>query len=242
MLRERHGEFGEKPAHTALPPVPRRRPVSAQPPVFFGQILVEEGVLDSRQLRELIDRPRSYPEDARPPIGFLALEAGYLDEPRLLSMLDVHGRRLHLGELLVMRRLLSLEGLARAMREKHDGELLGETLLRLRLIDPTALAEGLAEQCGVASVPIFRIPVDPALARFINAPYAVAHGIVPVALRGTSLVVAVWSPHSLELAEEVGRSGGVRIIPVLTTRAEVEDRIREIYTPSRSEEPESRAA
>lgn len=220
----------------------RRRPTPVPPPIRFEQILLEEGAITPEQLRDLILRQQTVPKDKRLPLGLMALEAGLIDEPRLLALLDIHGRRLYLGELLVLRRLLRPEGLAAALRQQREDEFLGETLLRLSLIEPTALAEGMAEQCGVASVPIFRIPPDPRLARYINGPYAVRHGIVPVALRGQCLVVAFWSPQSLELVGDVERAGGIEIIPVLTTREEIENRIRAIYLGLPAAEPEARAA
>jgi hypothetical protein len=191
----------------------RRRSTS-----FFGQILVEEGIFRRDDLRNLVRSQREVAPDELLSVGQLAVRHGYMTEARLLSLLDQHGFRLHVGELLVVRQLLRPADLCRAMRERRRGEMLGEALLRLGLIDPWALAEALAEQAGVACIPIHRIPVTPELADLVSAAFCSTHGLVPVALRGRSLILAIWRPQNLAGTEEVERATNLQVLPVLTTR------------------------
>lgn len=204
--------------------------------VFFGQILVEEGILTPEDLRALIQRQQETPPDERRPIGRMALESGFLDEARLLAILDRQAGRLHLGELLVMRGLLSLQSLTLAMAEQAaTGGLLGEVLLRLRLLDQSALAEGLAEQSGVAFVPISRIPPDPSLVRWINSGFAHLHGLVPIACRGRNLVIALWQPRSLAATVDIAQVTGLEVSVVLTTRQEIQERLHALYDSAETE-------
>jgi len=203
---------------------------------------VEEGVLSAADLEVLLLRQAEYTEDTRPTIGVLAIEAGHIDQARLLSILDRHGSRLHLGELLMLRRFLAPSVVGRALRAQRAGEPLGETLLRLQLIEPSALAEALAEQSGIACIPIQQIPPDPTLARFLNPAYALQHGIAPVARRGQTLVVALWEPESLAAVEELERSAGLLCLPVLTTKREVEDRLRAVYLDAEIDDTSVQAA
>ena len=196
---------------------------------FFGQILVEEGVLRRDELRSLIRSQRALPPEARASVGHLAVRMGHLGEARLLSLLDRHGCRLHIGELLILRRLLRPSELHRAMCERDGNEMLGEALLRLGLIDPWALAEGLAEQTGIACIPIHRIPVTPDLAKLVGAAFCVTRGIVPVACRDKCLVLALWRPQDLVATQEVEQVTHLQVLPVLTTRREIEERIRILY-------------
>jgi hypothetical protein len=196
---------------------------------FFGQVLVEEGVLRQDELRSLIRSQRTLPPDERVAVGYLAVRKGHLDEARLLSLLDQHGCRLHIGELLIMRRLLKPPDLLRAMRERGPEEMLGEALLRLGLIDPWALAEGLAEQTGIACIPIHRIPIAPGLAKLVGASFCITRGIVPVACRDKCLVLALWRPQDLPATEEVEQVTRLQVLPVLTTRREIHERIRILY-------------
>lgn len=203
---------------------------------FLGQILVEEGVLRRDELRTLIRSQRTLPPQDRLPVGQLAVQEGYLDEARLLSLLDRHGGRLHIGELLVQRRLLRPSDLHSAMREQEPGEMLGEALLRLGLIDPWALAEGLAEQTGIACFPIHRIPISPDLTSLVGASFCVTRGIVPVVRRHECLVIALWRPQDLPATQDVEQVTRLQVLPVLTTRREVQERIQLLYFDSEKEQ------
>lgn len=227
---------GPSPAPT---PFPRHRSGQRPLSVFLGQVLIEEGVLQPDDLRVLIQRQKETPPEKRQPIGNMAVEANYLDQATLLGILDRHASRLRLGELLVMRGLISLQDLTRAMEEQAgSGGMIGEILLRLQLIDPGALAEGLAEQCGIAYIPIRNIPAEPGLIRWINPGFARLHEIVPVACQGRNLVVAVWQPRSLAVVLDVEQATGLHVSVVLTTRHEIEERLLALYGPA----PEARAA
>jgi hypothetical protein len=196
---------------------------------FFGQILVEEGVLGRDELRRLVNSQRALPPGDRASVGHLAVREGYLTDSRLLSLLDRHGSRLHVGELLVMRRLLRPFDLHRAITERKQEEMVGEALLRLGLIDPWALAEALAEQTGIACIPIHRIPVTPDLAKLVGGSFCITRGIVPVACRDKCLVLALWRPQDLPATQEVEQVTRLQVLPVLTTRREIQERIRILY-------------
>lgn len=110
--------------------------------------------------------------------------------------------------------------------------MVGEALLRLGLIDPWALAEALAEQTGIACIPIHRIPITPDLAKIVGSSYCITHGLAPVACRDKCLVLALWRPQDLPAAEEVERVTCLQVLPVLTTRREILERIRILYLES----------
>ena len=217
-------------------------PASDRPRLSFGQILVEEEILTPDALRGLMERLLAIPEDERPSLGRLLVTERVLDESTLLALLDRHGARLCLGDLLVMRQVVPPSALSLALREKAPDEPLGETLLRLRLVDPNDLAEALAEQSGITSIPIHRIPVQPALAKIVNPAYAMRAGIVPVAQRGEVLIVALSEPQNLPAIADLERATGLFIFPVLTTRAEIENRIRATYLDAELDDLPEKAA
>lgn len=199
-------------------------------PVFFGQVLVEEGLLQTDELARLIRLQMETPPPERRAIGRMAVDHGHLTPERFLSLLHSHGSRLHLGELLVLRGLLSLPDLTRAIREQREsGELLGQVLLRLGFVGPAQLAKGLAEQCGVACMPISSLEVASDLTQWVNGRFARRYGIVPVVRHRRTLTVALWQPRSLAVAADLESSTALSIQVVLTTRREVEERIRQLY-------------
>lgn len=69
--------------------------------------------------------------------------------------------RLPLGELLVLRGLISQDQLAIALTEqKRSGAKLGEMLIRLGFITEAAMREALSEKIGTRTVDLSRLVVD----------------------------------------------------------------------------------
>jgi len=199
-------------------------------PELFAQILVEEGILNPESLRRLVDRQQALPPEERRVIGRLAVDEGYLDESTFLALLDRCCHRLYLGELLVLRNLLTLHQLEQAMQEQtHTGELLGEVLTRAGYLTASALAGALAEQSGTVYIPIASIPPDPELARWVNRTFATVNGVVPITRKARNLVVAVWQPRALVIAADLEQATGLNVQILLTTKAEVEARIQALY-------------
>jgi hypothetical protein len=81
----------------------------------------------------------------------------------------------------------------------------------------------------VAYIPIRQIPPNPELARWVNVGFAQLNGLVPIACRGRSLVIALWEPRSLQAVADIEQATGLGVNVVLTTRDQIEERIREIY-------------
>jgi hypothetical protein len=187
-------------------------------------------VLTPDDLRSLLQLQQATPPEERRPIAHLAVEQGFFDEAGFRAMLDRHCRRLHLGEILVLRRLISLTDLDRAVREQQkSGGLLGEILIGLGLLTPQALCEGLAQQSGVPFVPIANIPPKPGLARWVNAAFARLHGVIPIACEARRLTVAIWQPRSLAIVSDLEQATGLKVSVVLTTRGEIEERFGVVY-------------
>jgi len=204
-------------------------------PAFFAQILVEEGILDTGRLRELVRQQQETCPQRRQPIAFMALERGWLTGSSLMALLDQHGHRMFLGELLVLRRAIELAELEQGLREQAaHGGLLGDHLIRLGLLSGDDLASALAAQAGVAYIPISHIPIDPDVARWVNAGFARLHALVPVSQRGRTLSVAIAHPRALAAAADIEQASGLRVTVFLSTIQEVAERIEAIYTGSRS--------
>ncbi len=198
---------------------------------LLGEILLEEGYLQHDDLVRLVQHQRNLPLNERKPIGRLAVELGYLTEAQLRTTLDVHGKRLSLGELLVARGSISREDLARALeRQANEGGLLGELLVSSGCLDEVALAETLAEQADLPYVPLGADdPLEANLARWVNPYYASHHGIVPVGRLGRRLTVGIWHPTSIGCAAELENSTGMLVRFVISTRSQVDARVKALY-------------
>lgn len=198
---------------------------------LLGELLMEEGYLQSEDLRRLVQVQKSMTKAERKPIGRLAVEMGYLTEEQLRRVLDLHGKRLALGELLVSKGLINQESLAAALSlQDEEGGLLGEILVDLGIINEVALAETLADQADLAYVPLAQAdPLEPDLARWVNPNYAVKNGLVPIGRLGRRLTVAIWHPASVSAADDLAVATGCRVQLVLSTRSQVRERMMSLY-------------
>jgi len=200
-------------------------------PKRLGELLVEEGVLTDGDVEKLLELQSKQPREDRQPIGKLAVELGFLSERRLRDLLDLHGKRLSLGELLVARGLIEPTELEVALAiQAEQGGLLGEVLAERGLIDEVTLTRVLSEQSDIPYVPL---RVDDSwkkgLTRLVQQSYAIRHGIVPVSQIGRVLTLAVWHPAAIGLQQEMEISTGMQIRFVMDMRGQIYDRIQEIY-------------
>ena len=200
-------------------------------PKRLGDILVEEGVLVREEVDKLLELQASQAAGERQPLGKLAVELGFLSERRLRDLLDLHGKRLSLGELLVSRGLVTAVQIETALAIQGErGGLLGEVLVELGSIDEFSLTSVLAEQCDIPYVPLRQDESwRPGLTALINQSYAISHGLVPISQIGRVLTIAIWHPATLTLQQEIEQSTGLRIRFVLDMRKAVLERIRDLY-------------
>jgi general secretion pathway protein E len=68
-----------------------------------------------------------------------------------------------------------------------------------------------------------------ALTRIISRPYAQKNVILPLAVEGGALVVAVANPFSPELFQDLQRLAGMPIIPVLSAKSDILKGIADVY-------------
>jgi hypothetical protein len=203
----------------------------------IGDILVELGILQPDELEKLLDVQSSQEAQRRRPLGRLAIEFGFLNDRQLRNILDQHGKRIRLGDLLVSRELISPQELDRALAvQAEEGGLLGEILMKLGSVEESQLTEVLADQCDLPYVPLeYREDDSRKLASMINLGYAVRNGVVPIAKIGRVLTVALWHPSAIALHEELEQSTGYSVRLVLDGRPAIYQRIRNVYGLSEAE-------
>ncbi len=138
-----------------------------------------------------------------------------------------------LGELLVLRCGVRVEDIERALaKQSEEGGLLGEVLLRLKLITEDQLACVLAEQ---AEMPWLKelpkaedIPADLIDALPIN--FAKQHKVMPLARTEAGLVqVAIPDPTELEVLDDVAVLLGAAVEPVVASPARILETINKAY-------------
>ncbi|MEZ4653892.1 MAG: hypothetical protein R3E12_09975 [Candidatus Eisenbacteria bacterium] len=219
-------------------PNPSSRPIAEEPPGAqrIGDILVEEGILQPDELAKLLDVQSTQEAHRRRPLGRIAIEFGFLTDRQLRAIIDQHGKRIRLGDLLVSRELITPQELDRALEtQAEEGGLLGEILVRNGAVDEFQLTEVLADQCDLPYVPLEPEEDEIKLSTMINLGYAVRHGVVPVSRIGRVLTVALWHPSAIAIHDELEQSTGYSVRLVLDRRQSIYQRIRNIYGLSEAE-------
>jgi len=131
-------------------------------------------------------------------------------------------RKRKLGELLVETGLLTEEALARALAEqKARGGKLGEVIAALRLASEEEIAQALSIQLGIPYLDLHNTPVEPQAVELIPERVARKHLIMPVALDGKELQVAMADPLSFEAVEDVRFASGYAIRPAIATPSHI---------------------
>jgi type IV pilus assembly protein PilB len=127
--------------------------------------------------------------------------------------------RSHLGALLLRKGLLTHEELDRALEEKHQGELLGEALVRLRICFEDDIARVLAEQANVEFVDIGITSVDLRAVRLLSGAQAEKLRAIPIRIHPDGTVsVAVADPTDESLRPKLKLAlGGNEVRLFVTT-------------------------
>lgn len=138
-----------------------------------------------------------------------------------------------LGEILVSRCNVAPEMIDRALaKQREEGGLLGEVLLRLKLIDGDQLAIALAEQCDMTFVRDLPRPDDiPAdLIDKLPINFARQRQVLPIGRNDGRVVLVVADPHGVEVIDAVAVLFGEPVEPVVASSARITDHINKTYS------------
>ena len=136
-----------------------------------------------------------------------------------------------LGEILVNAGQLSVDDLMCALDDhhQHPKERLGETLLRLQLVDEVELAKALACQLHVPYVDLTADTIDPQAVQKISQKLAFQKQILPVALEGKKLLLAMRDPQDLEAIDMAQFASGLNVRPCIAAASALENAIHRYY-------------
>ena len=134
-----------------------------------------------------------------------------------------------LGKLLVDGGALTASALASAREEqRRSGRGLGEILLRKGLVDEVEVARALATQLGLAYLAPPLAP-DPKALKKVEPGLARAKGVLPLALKGRQLTVAMANPLDTEVIDELRFRSGCHVEVVVAPPSAVAQRVRDVY-------------
>jgi general secretion pathway protein E len=138
-----------------------------------------------------------------------------------------------LGEILVARCKVAPDAIERALaRQREEGGLIGEVLVRLKLIDEDQLAQALAHQFGLdytRDMPrADDVPVD--LVDKLPINFARQREVMPLRRENGRVVIAVADPHAVEVIDAVAVLLGEPVEPVVSASNRIIDHINKTYS------------
>ncbi|WP_373231880.1 GspE/PulE family protein [Cohnella sp.] len=144
---------------------------------------------------------------------------------------------MRIGELLVMNGLITAEQLEQVLEEQQRSPVkLGEIMIGKGYINERQLTEALEFQLGVPVVKMSETTPDPASIHLIPESLARKHHVLPVGRDGEKLRVAMVDPLNHEAIKQIQMVSGLRVMPMITTRSEMDEAIVRYYGSDESSE------
>jgi type IV pilus assembly protein PilB len=134
------------------------------------------------------------------------------------------------GELLLEEGFITQEALDEALGEhSQNGRRIAEILIERNHVQAEHVAMCLGKQHGIPYLPLSDFEIDPEIVRLISEDMARKYQMVPVDRTDNSLTVALADPANVFLLDNVRRSLGMEIIPLICTTADIDNAINRYY-------------
>lgn len=144
---------------------------------------------------------------------------------------------MRIGELLVMNGLVTAEQLEQVLEEQQSSPgKLGEIMISKGYINERQLAEVLEFQLGVPVVKLSETTSDPASIHLIPESLARKYHVLPVGRDGEKLRLAMIDPLNHEAIKQIQMVSGLRVMPMIVTRSEMDEAIVRYYGSDESSE------
>ncbi len=139
--------------------------------------------------------------------------------------------KIRLGELLIKKDMLTKAQLEEALQAQVIfGGKLGTILIEMGLISEGALAENLAQLLSIpCAQPGQMQDISADVIKIISPELAEKHKVIPVAVNGKKLTLAMADPHNLKSIDEISFRTGYIVKPVLALEVRLVFALEEYY-------------
>ncbi len=127
-----------------------------------------------------------------------------------------------MGEMLLREKVVSIEQLKNAAAEAaKTGKHLGGALNALGYVDAAHLVDFLSRQYQVPSIDLSAVDISEEVVRLVPRDVCEKHQLLPIALHGTSLVVAIVDPGNYHAIDDLKFLTGLNIEIVVAAEADI---------------------
>lgn len=139
-------------------------------------------------------------------------------------------KKKRLGEILIERGTVAAADIDQALvLQRQKNIRLGEILVQNLHVSRTAIATALEQMGGVAYAECPPGSIAPEVLALLPRATAVKHCVLPLEIKGSSLVVAMAEPQDLTIIEQLRSSTGRPITPRFSFRQDIQHGIRKFY-------------
>jgi type IV pilus assembly protein PilB len=138
--------------------------------------------------------------------------------------------RKKLGEILVNHGAVTPEQMNDYLRlQKENNKPLGQILIELQIITREQLTGFLGEQLGIPHIWLRKGLVDPRIVHLIPKEKALQYQVIPMFLVRNVLTFATADPHLVFVFDEIARTTGLTVQPVLCRADDILEAIQDCY-------------
>src|SRR5262249_31082666 len=135
-----------------------------------------------------------------------------------------------LGELLVREKLISLAQLQKAQDDQRkSGARLGNSLIKLGMLDEQELTNFLSKQYAVPSINLSDFEIPPDVLQLVPAELAKRHQLLPINRDGATLIVAMSDPSNIYAIDDLKFRTGLNIEVVVASEVAIDESIQRYY-------------
>jgi general secretion pathway protein E len=147
---------------------------------------------------------------------------------------------MRLGEILLERRLITQDDLARALelQRERQGEKIGKILVDLGFIAARDVLAALAHQLQLPAVAIDGAPPASPELEVLSAKFLRHSRCIPVAIQENAVTLAMADPLDFETRATVAASTGLTVLPAIANEQEILDAIDRYYGATAKSETE----
>jgi type II secretory ATPase GspE/PulE/Tfp pilus assembly ATPase PilB-like protein len=199
----------------------------------LGDILVDTGVIDREAL---VSGLETLANERATKIGDILVEQNKIGAEELAAAAAgqragaTGPRRLKLGEILLEAGLVNDADITAALEEQKSrhGKRIGEVLVEMALVTEDDLAKALARKFNLPFVDLDPLPPCREALALIQPDFMSRYRMLPIAVDGDQLTVAVADPMSFEGVDLLRFSTGKRIAEVVATPSQIARRIDQL--------------
>ena len=197
----------------------------------IGELLIQEGFITPGQLERALQAQQQ--GSPYKPLGEVCKDLGLISRTNLRDFLDLHRKRLLLGDLLLKMGAISESALRGGLEAQgQTKERLGEILVKRSIISQEALTNALGIQLTIPTMEPDPGLVDFNLVNSVSSKFLYNKNIVPVCRKQVEGVITVImeDPTDRETIFDLEKIFGIRIEPAMLTHGRIRSLLDDVFS------------